>query len=249
MKKSILILLLLVIWSCEDKKSKFSAQQLVDKAITVSGGDLYNTSDISFTFRKRRYEVSHRSKKRILKRISITDSSEVVDIKTGNEFQRFINDTLVVDLPDSLAIRYGNSVNSVHYFAYLPYGLNDRAVSKELVGEATVKGTDYYKLKVTFSEEGGGDDFDDIYVYWINKATWKPDYLAYEFHVNGGGMRFREAYNERFVHGIRFVDYKNYKPTQEGSILNIDSLYNANELELLSEIKLENIVVTPGNYN
>lgn len=249
MKKYFLILLLLVIWSCADKKSEIDAKELVDKAIIVAGGDLYATSDISFTFRKRRYEVSHGSKKRILKRILITDTSKVVDIKTGNEFQRFINDTLVLDLPDSLATAYGNSVNSVHYFAYLPYGLNDRAVNKKLLGEVTVKGADYYKLKVTFSEEGGGDDFDDVYVYWINKATWKPDYLAYEFHVNGGGMRFREAYNERYVNGIRFVDYKNYKPTQKGSILSIDSLYSANELELLSEIKLENIVVTPGNYN
>jgi len=249
MKKSFLILLPLLIWSCAVKESEYNAQQIVDKAITVAGGELYNTSDISFTFRDRKYEVSHGSKKRTLKRILITDTSKVVDIKTGNKFQRFINDTLVFDLPDSLATIYGNSVNSVHYFAYLPFGLNDPAVNKKLVGEVTLKGADYYKLKVTFSEEGGGDDFDDTYVYWINKATWKPDYLAYEFHVNGGGMRFREAYNERYVNGIRFVDYKNYKPIQKGSILTIDSLYNANELELLSKIKLQNIIVTPGNYN
>jgi len=248
MKRSILILLLLVVWSCADKKSELNAQQIVDKAIAVAGGELYDTSDISFTFRDRTYEVSHSSKKRILKRILITDTSKVVDIKTGNKFQRFINDTLV-DLHDSLANKYGNSVNSVHYFASLPYGLNDPAVKKELLGEVSLKGSDYYKLKVTFSQEGGGDDYDDIYVYWINKATWKADYLAYEFHVDGGGMRFREAYNERYLKGLRFVDYKNYKPKDKGSIIMIDSLYNANGLELLSEIKLENIVVNQGNYN
>lgn len=249
MNRWLLILLLPVIWSCADKKSEMNAQQLVDKAIAVAGGELYDTSDISFTFRDKRYEVLHSSRKRNLKRISYTDTSEVVDIKVGNKFQRFINDTLIYDLPDSLATIYGNSINSVHYFAYLPYGLNDRAVNKDLLGETTLKGRDYYKLKVTFSEEGGGDDFDDIYIYWINKTTWKPDYLAYEFHVNGGGMRFREAFNERYVNGIRFVDYKNYRPTHKTTVLKLDALYNANELELLSEIKLENIVVTPGNYN
>jgi len=248
MKRSFLILSLLAVWSCADKKSEINAQQIVDKAITIAGGELYDTSDISFTFRDRKYEVAHHSKKIILKRILITDSSKVVDIKTGNKFERFINDTLV-DLPDSLATSYGNSVNSVHYFASLPYGLNDAAVNKELLGEVSLKGTDYYKLKVTFSQEGGGDDFDDTYLYWINKTTWKADYLAYEFHVNGGGMRFREAYNERYVKGLRFVDYKNYKPKDKGSILTIDSLYSANELELLSEIKLDSIVVNPGNYN
>jgi len=76
----------------------------------------------------------------------------------------------------------------------------------------------YYKLKVTFDQDGGGDDFDDTYVYFFNKATFKPDYLAYDFHVNGGGMRFREAYNERYVNGIRFVDYNNMKPIDENSI-------------------------------
>jgi len=248
MKRSFLILLLVVLWSCTDKKSEINAQQIVDKAIAVAGGELYNSSDISFTFRDRKYEVELRSKKRILKRILITDTSRVVDIKEGNKFQRFVNDTLV-DLHDSLATNYGNSVNSVHYFAALPYGLNDLAVNKELLGEVTIKGRDYYKLKITFSEEGGGDDFDDIYLYWINKATWKPDYLAYEFHVDGGGMRFREAYNERYVNGLRFVDYKNYKPKEKGSIITIDSLYSANELELLSDIKLHNIEVNPGNYN
>ena len=248
MKRSFLILLLVVFWSCDDKKTEISAQQIVDKAIAVAGGELYDTSDISFTFRDRKYEVEIDSKKRILKRILITDTSKVVDIKSGNKFQRFINDTLV-DLHDTLATSYGNSVNSVHYFAALPYGLNDPAVKKELLGEVSIKGKEYYKLKITFSQEGGGDDFDDTYLYWINKATWKPDYLAYEFHVNGGGMRFREAYNERYINGLRFVDYKNYKPKRKGSFMAIDSLYSANELELLSEIKLNAIEVNQGNYN
>ena len=49
-------------------------------------------------------------------------------------------------------------------------------------------------------------------MYWFNKETFKPDYLAYDFHTDGGGVRFRKAYNERYVDGIRFVDYENYKP-------------------------------------
>jgi len=82
-------------------------------------------------------------------------------------------------------------------------------------------------VNILDNQEGGGDDFDDTYVYFFNKSTFKPDYLAYDFHVNGGGMRFREAYNERYVNGIRFVDYNNMKPIDENvSVLEVDKLFN-----------------------
>ncbi len=74
--------------------------------------------------------------------------------------------------------------------------------------------------------------------------------MAYEFQVNGGGQRFRKAFNERKVGGIRFVDYQNYKNTQlDHHVHDIDKLYESGTLELLSEIRLEEITVNPGNYN
>lgn len=92
-----------------------------------------------------------------------------------------------------MALKYYNSVNSVHYFAYLPQGLNDKAVQKELLGEVVLKGEPYYKVRVTFAQEGGGNDYEDVFIYWFHKQKFTMDYLAYEFHVDGGGMRFREA--------------------------------------------------------
>lgn len=69
--------------------------------------------------------------------------------------------------------------------------------------------------------------------------------MAYSFTVNGGGNRFRIAYNERYVNGIRFVDYKNYKTIDNKyPIQDIDKLYNTKELELLSKIELKDIKVT-----
>jgi hypothetical protein len=57
-------------------------------------------------------------------------------------------------------------------------------------------------------------------------------------------MRFREAYNERFVNGIRFVDYNNYKPLNtEMTIFETDSLFESGNLKLLSKIELKNIKV------
>lgn len=231
--------------SCGEQAATIpSAQQIVDKAIAVSGGDLHRTSNVAFTFRGRTYTYELQQGKKILTRLTHTDSTRIEDIKTNTGFQRFVNGT-EVQVSDSMAGRYANSVNSVHYFAKLPFGLNDAAVNKEFLGEVNIKGKEYYKIKITFDEFGGGDDFDDVYVYWFNKETFKPDYLAYIFHVDGGGLRFRRAYNERYIKGIRFVDYENYKaPDKNTPILSMDSLYVKGELELLSKIELDSILVS-----
>jgi hypothetical protein len=248
MKSYLLVFFAVCLVCCKEDKKTLSAQEIIDKAIEVAGGERYTSSNITFDFRDMKYASENTGSNKILKRMQIREGDTILDVLDGLNFQRYINGNEEV-VHDTLASKYSNSVNSVHYFALLPYGLNDRAVSKELLGDAIIKDTDYYKIKVTFDQEGGGDDFDDIYIYWINKETWKPDYLAYEFHVDGGGMRFREAYNERIVNGIRFVDYKNFKPAKATSILSIDSLYSNKELELLSDIKLSNIEVTLGSYN
>ena len=245
-----MIVVLFGLISCkQNKTTRISAQQIVDKSIEVSGGELYKTSDISFEFRDRKYILERIDGKKILKRIRKNDTLDLVDVKTKQGFERYVDGKLA-QIPDSLANSYANSVNSVHYFAYLPFGLNDQAVIKEYLDEVVIKDKKYYKIKVTFSQENGGDDFDDVYIYWFNTKSYKPDYLAYEFHVNDGGLRFREAFNERTVNGIRFVDYLNLKPIKDNqSIYGIDSLFKKGELEVLSKIELENITVNPGNYN
>ncbi len=236
--------------SCKDGDSRgLSAQEIVDKSIEVCGGDLYKNSQISFDFRDKTYTALRVNGRRVLKRIYKNDSIKIVDVKSHDRFERYKNDSLII-VHDTLANAYSNSINSVHYFAYLPFGLNDPAVRKTFLDTVTIKNQEYFKIKVTFDQNGGGKDFDDVYVYWINTQSFKPDYLAYEFHVDGGGMRFREAYNERIVNGIRFVDYKNYKSKdQKTTIFQIDSLFANNELELLSTIELTNISVQLDNYN
>ncbi len=237
--------------SCKQKQepgkiAEVSVQQIVDSAIASAGGKEYDKKEICFDFRGKEYFSLRDSWKYELHRTAI-DSLGVstTDVLSNNGFKRFVEDSLI-SVPDSMALRYGNSVNSVHYFAYLPYGLNDKAVNKELLGEVTLKGVPYYKVKVSFNETGGGTDFEDVFIYWISKENYEVDYLAYEYHVNGGGMRFREAYNHRIVNGIRFVDYKNFKPkSKEASLYQLDTLFEEGQLELLSKIELENIYVQP----
>lgn len=244
-KTGFVFIALVCFMACKKVEKPLTAQEIIDKSIAVSGGEFFNKAKISFYFRGTKY-VSERNDWRYrLERIKTDSLNTIRDVINNKGFFRYINEKPVV-VVDSMASRYRSSVNSVHYFAYLPYGLNDKAVRKEHIGEVTIKEKNYYKIKVTFDQEGGGDDFEDTYLYWINKETFEMDYLAYEFHVNDGGLRFREAYNARTVNGIRFVDYNNFKPKSKATALyDLDSLFKNDELELLSKIILENVEVTP----
>lgn len=250
MYRLLVFLGIVLLVSCKNEKNiEFTAQMVIDSSIAASGGNRYENTTRSFDFRDRSYISENGTGPQVLKRILKNDTITILDVRTNQKFVRYVNDSLV-QLHDTIAAKYANSVNSVHYFADIPNGLNATAVKKESLGEVMVKGQKYHKVKITFDQANGGDDYDDTYVYWFNKETWKPDYLAYEFHVDGGGMRLREAYNERYVNGIRFVDYNNYKTKDvETSILKIDSLFEVGNLEFLSKIELKNIQVNPGSYN
>lgn len=245
MKRILSLILLVIVISCkQEPKKELTAQDIVNKSIEDSGGKLFETHEVTFDFRDLKYRSENIDGNRVYTRTRDLDSVVVKDIMTMDNFERYMNDSLV-KVKDSMAQLYTNSINSVHYFVRLPLGLNDAAVNKELLGKETIKNKEYYKIKVTFDQQGGGVDFEDTYVYWFNTESFKPDYLAYSFHVNGGGQRFRKAYNERYIGGIRFVDYENYKPKQEGSdILEIGQLFHTDGLELLSKIETKNITVT-----
>ncbi|MDX1471028.1 MAG: DUF6503 family protein, partial [Flavobacteriaceae bacterium] len=172
------------------------------------------------------------------------DSLNLVKDELNNDgFVRYVNGEITV-VPDSMAIRYSNSVNSVHYFSVLPYGLKDEAVNLKYLDSVNIKGNKYHKIQVSFDQEGGGVDYEDIFIYWINTKTNHIDYLGYTYYTDDGGMRFREAYNPRVINGIRFADYRNYKPKDSTLLFSkIDSAFENDELELLSTVDLENISV------
>ena len=81
-------------------------------------------------------------------------------------------------------------------------------------------------------------------MYWVHSENYTVDYLAYSYATDGGGIRFREAYNPRKVNGIRFVDYRNYKPnTLTVALEDLDDWFQADSLQLLSTIENTSISV------
>ena len=246
MKNTSILILVLVLLSCKNEPviKPLSATEIINKAIAVSGGNDFSNSIIKFDFRAMNYKAVRSNNSFELSRLQIKDGDTILDVFNNDGVYRTIN-TKVVSVHDSMSVKYKASVNSVHYFSVLPYGLNDKAVNKKLLGEEQVKTKKYYKIEVTFSADGGGEDYEDVFVYWIDKELLSIDYLAYSYNEKDGvGMRFREAYNERYINNLRFVDYNNYKT--ENALLSLQDLGNAfenNQLKLLSKIELNDIQV------
>ena len=218
-------------------------QKIIDRAIESHGGELYQKVRISFDFRERHYKIL-KSPSRFEYSREFTDSTGLVlDVLNNDGFVRKVNGKEVA-ITEERKQAFSNSVNSVAYFAFLPYGLNDPAARKSWFGETELEGQAYDIIKVTFDEEGGGDDFEDEFLYWINQDNSQLDYLAYSYHTEGGGVRFRKAINSRVVNGVRLQDYENYIPADKATPLEeMEALYKSGQLELLSEILLENVQV------
>lgn len=239
-----LIVLFLLIISCQSKEKTLTAQQIIDKTIVLSGSDKVGNSEIAFKFRDKEYLAIRKNGHYELYRSFTKDAVFIDEVLTNIGYKRVIG-AHEVQLSDSLKSIYSNAINSVHYFSVLPFGLNDKAVHKELLPSSTINGKEYYKIEITFSENGGGEDFEDIFIYWIGKEDFFIDYLAYSYHTNGGGKRFRVLKEQCNKNGIRFVDYLNFEPLNSKiKLINLDKAFENNQLKKISEIILEDIHVT-----
>ncbi len=240
MTKNISLLLLVFLTGCGVGNDP---QKIVDKAIEVHGGERFLNNTLEFDFRGRHY-VSYRNGGTYqYERIWSDSTGNYRDALNNDGFYREVNGQKV-QVADTMAAKYSRSVNSVIYFALLPYGLNDAAVRKKWLGETIIRDQPYHKIEVTFAQEGGGEDHTDVFHYWIHKEKFTVDYLAYLYHTDGGGIRFREAFNPRIVNGILLQDYINYEPpTKKASLGEMEELFRNGSLKELSRIELENVEV------
>jgi hypothetical protein len=236
---TILALLVFINYAC-----KPTAQSIVDECIEVYGGKKYDDLDADFDFRNMHYTIKNKDGKYTYTRMQIDSSGhKIEDVVTNDSFERKI-DGVKTSVPDSMGAKYTSSVNSVAYFFLLPKPLNDPAVSKELVGTSKIKGKEYDKIKVKFSEEGGGKDHQDVFMYWIEKKSKSMDYFAYSYETNGGGIRFREAFNQKTQNGIKYSDYRNYGfEDLKTKLEDLDVLFEQNKIPLKSEIINLNVII------
>lgn len=233
--------------SCQNSDAPLTSEEIIDKAIEYSGKSKLNKNVLKFTFRDYKYEATPTCDGFKFERIS--KEQPIRDVLTNGDLTRYYNDS-IVKLADTTAFDYYESVNSVHYFTQLPLRLKDDAVNLSNLGKEDIEDKTYHKIEVKFSEDGGGVDFEDIYIYWFDVEDFSMDYLAYSFIVNEGGLRFRKAINRRTIDSVVFQDYENYKPKVKSNKLeDIGKMFENDELQLLSLIQNKDIELTPIELN
>ena len=219
------------------------AESITDAAIAAHGGYRFEASIIEFEFRGRHFSVERNGGLFTYTRTFEDSAGTVSDVLSNEGFCREINGERM-ELSESQVRRLSQSVNSVVYFALLPYFLNDAAVQTRYLGKRTVKGKSYHQIEASFRKQGGGEDYTDLFTYWFHQDKHTMDYLAYGYHRDGGGTRFREAFNQRRINGILFADYHNYNGAEsDTSTVDYDRLFERGELPKVSEIILSDVEV------
>jgi uncharacterized protein DUF6503 len=227
----------------EPGANALTAQEIVDNSITWHGGDHYNNMFIQFDFRDKAYTIKKNGGNFEYTRQFVDETGRQFLDKLNNDgFTRAIDGEVYTGLPEERANAFASSVGSVAYFTLLPFGLNDAAVNKTLIGKTEMEGKSHYKIKVTFDQEGGGEDFTDIYLFWFSVEDFALDYLAYDYETGDGTMRFRKVLRRNEVGPFKFNDYINFKPVNlDLDFMKIDSVYAAGGVKELSRIENKNI--------
>ena len=243
---------LLLVAACQpsappsDTEPLSEAEQIVEAAIDAHGGDAYRQADITFDFREYRYRVVLDGGQYRYERTFEDSVGTIRDVLTNEGLARAVNGTPVSLSPDDSA-RIMTPLNSVPYFVLLPYRLRDPAVQLDYRGTTTIEGEPYDQVEVTFREAGGGEDFEDVYMYWFHRDRHTMDYLAYTFEEGDGtDSRFRRARDIRTVGGIRFADYDNLSADWsviDGDLTRYPVLYEQGALDDVSDIDTENVEV------
>ncbi len=219
---------LLIASSCGS--SQPSGEEIMERAFARHGGEYLKNLEVDFKFRDHKYKAT------------LIDGEftrqERLGLDGNSTSEKSYLTTTMGSGPLGLP-----TVNSVIHFALLPYNINDSMAHKELMCTSKIKGETYYKVEVAFHSNGGGEDFEDVYIYWVHKENFTIDYLAYGFYINGGGVRFREAYNQREVNGVRFQDYINYTIDTDFPAHELDLAFINGDLREISRIDLEDIEV------
>jgi len=219
-----------------------SAESIIDRAIVAHGGDAFEHVEIDFTFRGRQFLVRRDRGMFTFTRTYADSSGQIVEVMSNEGFVRTA-DGAPYEMTEREYNIWTEDVNSVIYFALLPYKLNDAAVQKRYLAKYTIENEPYHGIEVTFEQEGGGRDYDDRFVFWFHVDRGTMDYLAYHY-TQRGTSRFRKAVNIRTIGGIRFADYLNFRADSIGMPVELAAdAFNAGSLALLSEILTEEIEV------
>ena len=241
---------LLLAGGCQSPEPTPSAAAVIDSARAAHGAPVLDEAVVTFDFRGDDYRVRQNGEQFHYRRSYADSLGRPVTEGLTNEGIYRVVDGDTVSLSSSERDAVETTVNSVTYFALLPEPLGDSAVQPTYSGRDTIDGVPYHRVKVTFRQEGGGSDWEDVFMYWFRTDSYAMDYLAYAFGQGPDeepGTRFRDAYNVRRVNGVRMADYRNYTvdTLSADQMEEYPDLWARDAARLVSEIALDSVQVRP----
>ena len=223
------------------------ARKIIRRAIETHGHDRFANIEVSFVFRGTRHRMTRRDGRFEYERWAPEGSTTVHEILDNDGYRALANGRSLT-LPSRVRTARSSSLNSVVYFASLPFVLQDPAVRAQALASAVIKAKTYDTVEVRFVEEDGGVDHDDVFRYWFERQSGRLRYLAYRFHTGRGGVRFRVATDWPRSDGVTFVQWDNFGVDDKTiSLASLPSRWAEGRLPKLSTIRLDEIVVKPAS--
>ena len=256
-----LLLACLVLAACtapapEGPQGDADALALVERLRARHGVEALDRAEVTFSFRGTPFTAWRDGAQFRYARQRVDEAGRRVEEVVDNAGTHRFIDGQKVELTEDEAGRVHTAVNSVVYFALLPYALADPAVRVRALGPDSVAGRAYDRLEATFAQEGGGTDWEDRYVYWIRQpdAGATLDFLAYSYAPTPGdtsrnetGVRFREVIGAQDVGGVRFQNYRNLTADSIGprDLERFGDLHDAGRTRPVSDVVLDAVRVRP----
>ncbi len=225
------------------------ALALLDRARIHHGSALLDGAEVRFSFRGTPFVLRVGDDFRYARMLVDSLGRTVEEVVDNAGTHRFVDGTEAELAPDE-ARRVHTAVNSVAYFALLPWPLTDPAVRARLLTPDRVAGEDYDRVAVTFAREGGGPDFDDRYVYWLRQTDGQIGHFAYTYEPTPGdtsraetGTRFRVPIRTRRVDGVLFQDWRNLTADSLADLRTFGDRYDNRDVFEVSEVVLDDVRV------
>jgi hypothetical protein len=220
--------------------------KLVERVVAAHGASKLGEASVDFVFRGTPYRMTRSGGRYRYERWPSPRQHEVLT----NDGYRFLVDGQPAKLSRAMLAARARDLNSVVYFASLPYPLLDEAVRPRPVGRQTVGGVEHDVLEIRFAEAGGGEDHDDVFRYWLDPATGQMRHLAYSFARSGGGVRFRVATSTEASGGVVFVNWANFGVDDpEVPLESLPGRWAQGDLPELSDIELGGVQVTEPRFD
>lgn len=239
--RTLIVAIILLLFSCNNEQS-LSGEDLLNRAIEVSGGDSFFHSTISFDAQGMRYTMERDGNIANFTSERQVDTTYYKATYRNGYQQYFVNG---VEQEESFSSRkfISSRLEGFLYLTSIPHVFNQTAVIVNRKEDVVIRNKTYQVLHITFTKLPEDDPGNEFYLY-IDPVSGYVEFRAEKLDLDGETNLLKKAYNPRIIEGIRFVDYKVFT-TRDTTMLLSDyyKAYDIPNLIPIGDIEYTNIEV------